>query len=100
MRTITKQSVEAFLDKKDFHKDNTTVTYYPATDHSEMLLYGNLIAKKYWKGCGRIWVSLCGYNTRTTRERLNGFPTVSITTKRGVPYLKGWEMSETEFVAV
>jgi len=100
MRKITKQAVAAFLNKEEFAKDNTQVSYDPIEDLSIMRLYGNLIAKKHWKGSENLWINLCGWNTPTTRERLNGFPNVSIHTKKGTPYLNGYEMISDGLVAV
>ena len=63
MRAITKQAVSAFLEGYDFHLSNTRV------EKGNMYLFGNLIAKRNSEG---IFISDCGYQTVTTKERLNG----------------------------
>jgi hypothetical protein len=57
-----------------------------------MTLHGNLIASKSTtKGHTTLMVSLCGWNTLTTRERLNGIDGVHVTTKNGQAYLNGYK---------
>ena len=84
-RQITEEAVSAFETGKKFCKSNTTVT-----SDGKMYLFGNKIAE-YVDGV--LQVSMCGYNTVTTRERLNGLTGVSATTKRGIPYINGEEVS-------
>ena len=96
MRKITKQAVEAFMNGKAFKSGNTEVS--PGYNESfSMLLHGNLIANKHQNG---ISVSLAGWNTKTTRERLNGIPGVSIHTVKGVPILNGKIIEDDKFYTV
>lgn len=69
MRQITKESINAFLDNKDFKKSNTTVV---ATGNITMLyLHGNQIAKRN-PITEEIEINNCGWQSNTTKERLNG----------------------------
>tara|TARA_B100001013_G_C24557347_1_gene421118 strand:+ start:548 stop:910 length:363 start_codon:yes stop_codon:yes gene_type:complete len=84
MRKITREIVTAFLDSRCLRKDNTT------TDGSEIRLFGNLIA--YWDTNSTVAVTLAGWNSTTTRERLNGLLELMevgkrIVSKGGVPYM-------------
>ena len=91
-RQITYEAVSAFESGRPYCKSNTTVT-----SDGKMYLFGNKIAE-YVDGV--LQVSMCGYNTVTTRERLNGLTGVSATTKRGIPYINGEEVSSCGVYAV
>lgn len=67
MRKITKQAAQAFINNCNFCSGNTTVT--SLNGHTIMSLYGNVIAVN---DHGVLTVTLAGWNTCTTRERLNG----------------------------
>lgn len=71
MRKITRQAAEAFRDGRKFSQGNTTVTGYTVdgTQCARMYLHGNEIAFKFGK---EILLTLAGWPTVTTRERLNG----------------------------
>ena len=43
---------------------------------------------------------MAGYNTQTTRERLNGLPNVSLTQKDFTPYLNGEKIDTYEWYAI
>ena len=63
MRKISKSIANAFKNGERRSIGNTV------TDNDEVLLHGNRIM---WKnGGGDICLSMCGWATRTTRERLN-----------------------------
>lgn len=64
MRKVTRQVVTAFINQKSLKVGNTE------TDGQHLYLHGNLIA--VWSDSGEIVGSLAGWNTPTTRERLNG----------------------------
>ena len=66
---ITTESINAFLNGKDYHKDNMSVTKLD-DGVTYMHLWGNPIAKM--KSDGTISISTCGWHTRTTLMRLNG----------------------------
>lgn len=62
MTHVAKQIVNAFLNKEKLRISNTT------SSGNELLLWGNRIA--YHKD-NDIIISMCGYNTNTTKDRLN-----------------------------
>ena len=70
MRKISKLAACAFINERKFSRDNTTVRSFPtiAGKMTELYLHGNVIARK--RG-GKIHLSLAGWGTMTTRERLN-----------------------------
>lgn len=89
MRQITRDAVNAFMSGKDFKRGNTEVK------NGVMYLHGNAIATKNNVGYMSpdaigIMVNLAGWNTRTTRERLNGLisPKYRIFQKDFTPYLE------------
>lgn len=74
MRKITQQSVKNFIDGVPFKRSNMEVSregtiYY-------LKLHGNKIAARLEDG--RMWISNAGWDTPTTKERLNGLPGVNI----------------------
>ena len=77
----------AFYSNTKFNKDNTTVN-----EHG-IFLHGNKIAEFQSlfpnDGNKNINITLAGWNTNTTRERLNGLTGVSVNTKQGQAYLNG-----------
>lgn len=85
MRTITKKAIAAFAIDKNFRDGATAVESDGTT--TVLILHGNTIARKS-PSLG-LQVNLCGWNTPTTRERLNGLPNVSVSTKQGQAYLNG-----------
>ena len=72
MRQITQDSVQAFCNYRPFCRSNTSVLVDNFSDHKISMLYlhGNLIAEMSDSG----WLALndCGWQTLTTKERLNG----------------------------
>ena len=64
MRKITEQSVKAFLNREYFNKGNMYA------DSTILQLHGNTIAKR--TESDEIEISFAGWNTPTTKERLNG----------------------------
>jgi hypothetical protein len=80
-RKITKQIVGAFL-RREPKRSRNTVSVGEA-----LYLYGNKIAE--WRG-GELWISTAGWNTVTTRERLNALPNVRVNMKRYELSLNGY----------
>ena len=93
MRKITKQAVEAFEKGYNFKSGNTKVVGKAGGIY--LKLHDNTIAFKSNEGV--IEISTCGWNTPTTRERLNGIPGVSVNQRNGILYLNGnrWDNHET-----
>lgn len=80
MRQVTKQVTDAFLSGRAKKVTNTH------TDGRSLWLFSNKIAEHREDG---LYVSNCGYKTKTTAERLRALPNVNLTTKRGEWYLNG-----------
>lgn len=70
MRKITKEIIAAFLSRE------TKTTGNSRTDGTTLYLHDNAIAKHCLDGSMRI--TTAGWNTPTTRERLNGLPGVKV----------------------
>lgn len=89
MRKIEEQMVAAVQTKMDWKSGNTAVI-----DNGTVLcvkLHGNLIARfHYSRGLDRWEWTLAGWNTPTTRSRINAlaraFGGAGVTTKRGQAY--------------
>lgn len=80
MRQITNNACSAFEAGRNFCQSNTLVK------DGAMYLFGNKIAE--WVD-GKLHISMCGWASSTTRERLNGLRGVSITQKDYQQYLNG-----------
>ena len=91
MRKITQESVKNFIDGVPFKKSNMSVTregtiYY-------LKLHGNKIAARLEDG--RMWISNAGWDTPTTKERLNGLPGVNIIQRNWNWILNGMQWDGT-----
>ena len=74
MRKISRLAARAFIEGREFHRDNTSVRIEqrtPEDSHPNRRLYlhGNLIAE-YTNAKG-LRITLAGWGTPTTRERLH-----------------------------
>jgi hypothetical protein len=87
MKQITEKSIKAFLNAKSFKLDNTEVVVLPNV--TILKLFGNEIAYLYNDPERTLSITNCGWQTNTTKERLNGLPKVSINQKKGEWYLNG-----------
>jgi hypothetical protein len=81
MRKITRQIVSAFMQRKAKSSGNTS------TDGTSLRLHSNMIAR--WSDSNTLEVSLAGWPTVTTRDRLNGIPGVNVYQQKGEQYLNG-----------
>lgn len=100
MRKITEQACHAFVNGREYRNGNTTVRDYTKYSRDTVMVYelhGNMIAKI--DSDMQLHITLAGWNSNTTRERLNGLPGVRVTTKQGQAYLNG-EPWDGEWVAV
>ena len=103
MRIIEKKMIQAIVANNAFKLDNTEVTKR-TTDaqtnkfYCDVLLHGHRIATIYFtsqesKQAVTICFSACGWNTVTTRSRINavikslGHPRDGVHTKRGQLYV-------------
>ena len=96
MRKITQEAVDAFEGGYKLSKQNMSVNEFG------MFLHGNKIAEftSLFKDSSRdINITLAGWNTNTTRERLNGLEGVRVSTKQGQAYLNG-EKWDGEWVTI
>jgi hypothetical protein len=96
-RAITKEAVAAFIAGESFNKANTEVRIVerPGETLVELLLHDNPIARRWGNGLrGGPWteVTTAGWDTVTTRERLNGIPGVSVHRAKSILHLndKPW----------
>ena len=76
MRAITKQSIKAFMNAEPFKKSNMEVEVLPNV--TVLKLFGNRIAYRYNDPERTLSITNCGWDTPTTKERLNALPNVSI----------------------
>lgn len=90
MRQITKQSIEAFLNKGKLSKQNMSVFFDRYDYKSRMLLHNNCIATYDYQE-DILSISNCGWFTPTTKERLNALPNVNIRQKNFKWFLNGEE---------
>ena len=84
MRKITKQAVAAFLHGEQFNSGNTSVV--SDADNIKLYLHGSCIARIDSYGMA---INPRGYMTATTKERLNGLPSVDIKQRNFEWYLNG-----------
>jgi hypothetical protein len=95
MKNITFDSVNAFLSAKKFNQSNMHVEVLPNV--TILKYHGNSIAYKYNDPKKTIAITNCGWETNTTKERLNGVISLSglnigqIYQKNFIWYLDGKE---------
>jgi hypothetical protein len=82
MRKITREIVNAFQNSRSLTIGNSR------TDGESLWLFGNKIAEIQRDG---LWISNGGWDSRTTKERLNGLSGVNIQQVRGTWFLNGRE---------
>lgn len=82
MRQITRDIVSSFMARVSSTKGNSH------TDGATLYLHGNAIARHGARG---LEITNAGWQSNTTKERLNGLAGVSINQKAGVWYLNGKE---------
>jgi hypothetical protein len=96
MRVIEKQMIEAIKAGKNWLNGNTRVRHDPVVGgcEVEVYLHGNLIAKRFFRGedkPGEWQITLAGWNTPTTRSRLNAL-IKEFGTMDGISTFKGQAM--------
>ena len=85
MRKITQDAIRAFRYRQTFKRGNTEVKVF---DNSVALfLHGNIIAE--YAADGGLYIRDGGWQSNTTKERLNGLPNVHIYQKDFQWYLNG-----------
>lgn len=97
MRKIESELRDAIRDFRPFHKGNTAfVKHFGSDDIWALYLHGNHIAtfnRRSDTPTIPTEISLAGWNSNTTRSRLNALDGVSVHTKNFTPYLNGHEIS-------
>lgn len=100
MRKITQKAVEYMRAMKPMRQGNTVVYVDLHSGYALLRLHGNPIAQA--SNHGTVWITIAGWNTPTTLERLRGvlsyFNTgVTLTKVKGQLYLNGkpWDGSAT-----
>ena len=94
MRQVTANAINAFYNKDTWGGGNTMVTFERHT--STLLLFGNPIAiynhRSKW-----LTITTAGWDTVTTRERLNGLRGVKVQRIKKVLHLNGepWDGEPT-----
>lgn len=78
MKKVTQSITSAFVEGKPKKSPNTY------TDGLSLWLFNNKIAEHREDG---MYITNAGWKSRTTKERLNGLPNVSISQKKGEWYL-------------
>ena len=91
MRMTTQKAVAAFNNAESFKSGNTKVIVKPNV--TVLLLFNNEIAYRYNDPERTLSITNAGWESNTTKERLNGLDGVSIQQKAGIWYLNGkeWE---------
>ena len=87
MRKITQEAIKAFYNATPFKKQNMEIEVLPNV--TIMKLHGNAIAYLYNNPGRTLSITNCGWETNTTKERLNALRGVHITQKNVVWYLNG-----------
>jgi len=89
MRKITEDSINAFYNKKRFKQRNMEV--YIGEFSTQLRLHGNTIA--IMNDNGVLEITTCGYDTRTTKDRLSALKGIKVRTRQGQLYLnnKEWD---------
>jgi hypothetical protein len=89
MRKVTKEAINALFAGKDYRNDNTTV------DGGTLRLHNSAIIEIRHDG---LYITTAGWNTPTTKERLNGLNGVRINTVKHQLMLNGvaWDGTWTK----
>ena len=92
VRKITRMACDAFDNGYNMSLSNTNVS------KGSLYLHGHEIARH--NESGQTEINLCGWNTPTTRERLNGLSGVSVCQKDFTPYLNGKAIDSNSWYTV
>jgi uncharacterized protein YlzI (FlbEa/FlbD family) len=96
MKKIDELAKNAFINKKKFKLKNTKVEIIRDLPH--LYLHDNLIAKM--DEYGDLLINHCGWETVTTKSRLNALPDVNIKLSKGKFYLNKMEHMEEEWINI
>ena len=93
MRVVTRRAIDALMEGRDMTLDNTKVR------GDTLFLHDNPIIQVREDG---VYISTSGWNTVTTRDRLNGLPKVRVYSHKrqlhlnGVPWDGNWTKVDTD----
>lgn len=90
--------IEAFLNGENKKINNTKA------NNGKLYLFGNMIAKIDLK-VGKIMITTCGWNTPTTRDRLNMLPGIWISSKKEQLFIRrdntqNWETWDGNWIYI
>ena len=91
MRKVSRQIKEAFEAGKSRTIGNTS------TNGESVFLHGNQIVKRE---AGKVYWTLAGWNTATTRERVNSIVNAGVYQKDFEPYVDGKEVCPHTWYAI
>tara|TARA_R100000808_G_scaffold512_3_gene2731 strand:+ start:15270 stop:15632 length:363 start_codon:yes stop_codon:yes gene_type:complete len=91
MRKITQRIKSAFESGRELRVDNTY------TDGESVWLFGNKIIKRE---NGEVFATLAGWNTPTTRERVNGITGIGFHQEHFLPKVNGRPVDSREWINV
>lgn len=96
MRKIEKEMIAAIAAGKNFNKGNTSVLVI--NQLIEVYLHGNLIARQDKADAQNpnMRFTLAGWNTPTTRSRLNALG-AKVYTRKGQAYANGFAVESTDW---
>tara|TARA_R110000765_G_scaffold19066_2_gene50577 strand:+ start:88 stop:381 length:294 start_codon:yes stop_codon:yes gene_type:complete len=86
MRKITEDAIRAFSNGTNFKRGNTQVKVLEGSNYRELCLHGNIIAVF---NNFELYIRDGGWQSNTTKERLNGLPNVSIYQRNFEWFLNG-----------
>ena len=89
MRTITEKAIKAFMNAEKFKSSNTNVEVLPNV--TILKLFNNAIAYRYNDPERTLSITNCGWQSNTTKERLNAIPNVNIKQIKGSWFLNNKE---------
>jgi hypothetical protein len=89
MRTITEKAIKAFMNAEKFKSSNTSVEVLPNV--TILKLFNNAIAYRYNDPERTLSITNCGWQSNTTKERLNAIPNVNIKQIKGSWFLNNKE---------
>ena len=87
MRKITQLAIQAFNNAETFKMGNTSVEVLPNV--TVLKLHNNEIAYRYNNPSRTLSITMAGWETNTTKERLNALDGVRIQTVNGDLFLDG-----------
>lgn len=99
MKKVTEAVVTAFLNGEKKEVGNTS------TNGTELFLFDNLIARKSYESQPCIEITLAGWNTVTTRDRLQAVLTLGhsgnrISTRKGQALFDGEPIDDNEWIKI